>query len=143
MRSYACHPKTRAAYRAPITGFVNPFFTMPHQASQAGSRANARPAVNILRTENAYKVQLAVPGLSKADVKIELTDDQLIVSSIKTAEAQKPKMLREEFDYTGFKKVFRLHVNADTAAMSATCEAGVLTIVIPDKAPVTTQINIQ
>jgi HSP20 family protein len=143
MNAYACYPKARTRFQAPVRGFVNPFF--PHFANEAVNRnpvAN-RPAANIIREENAYKIQLAVPGLSKEQIKIELIEDQLIISGPAPSAEAKPKYIREEFDYADFKRTFRLHQNADIAAMTAAFDQGLLTIIIPDKAPVTTKINIQ
>jgi HSP20 family protein len=143
MKSYACYPKTRVAYGRPYGGFVNPYF--PHftnEVNKSNPVAN-RPAANIVREDHAYKIQLAVPGLSKEQIKIELNEDQLIITGPVAGEQSKPKFIREEFDYVGFKRTFRLHQHADTAAMTAGFEQGILTITIPDKNLVTTKINIQ
>lgn len=142
MKSYACYPGARTRFKAPVAGFVNPYF--PQFANEAVKRnpvAN-RPAANIIREENAFKIQLAVPGLTRDQIKIELHEDQLIVSGPAASAEPKPKYLREEFDYTGFKRTFRLSKQTDTSAMSAAFDQGLLTITIPDKVPVTTKINI-
>jgi HSP20 family protein len=142
MNRYACYPNARNKFQAPVRGFVNPFF--PQFTNETVKRypvAN-RPAANIIREENAYKIQLAVPGLTKEQIKIELLEDQLIITGPTASAEAKPKFIREEFDYSGFKRTFRLHPNADTTAMTAGFDQGLLTIVIPDKAPVTTKINI-
>jgi len=83
-----------------------------------------------------------VPGLSRDQIKIELHEDQLIITGPAPSTDSRPKYIREEFDYTGFKRTFRLNQTADTEAMSASFDQGLLTIVIPDKTPVTTKINI-
>jgi len=142
MKSYACYPGARTRFKAPVAGFINPYF--PQTSNEATKRypvAN-RPAANIIREENAFKIQLAVPGLTKDQIKIELHEDQLTISGPAPTADPKPKYLREEFDYTGFKRTFRLSQQADASAMSASFEQGLLTITIPDKVPVTTKINI-
>jgi HSP20 family protein len=143
MKSYACYPKTRAVYGRPFAGFANPYF--PHYTNEASKQHSTadRPAANVVREENAYKIELAVPGLSKDQIKIELNDDQLIISGPVAAEETAPKFIRKEFDYSGFKRTFRLHKNADVDAMSAAFDQGILTITIPDRTPVSTKINIQ
>jgi len=143
MRPYACYPKTRAYYRAPFSGFVNPYFTQTTNDVNKRQHVANRPSANIIRSEMAYKIELAVPGLNRDDIHIELKDDQLIITGSQKQDQPAQKMVRSEFDYAGFKRVFRLHANADTAAMTAEYHAGILTIVIPDKTPVTTQIHIQ
>jgi len=143
MKSYACYPGARTRYQAPVARFANPYLTQfTNDAFKKYPVAN-RPAANILREEGAFNIQLAIPGLAKDQVKIELHDDQLIITGPSPSEEAKPKFVREEFDYTGFKRTFRLHKNADTSAMSATFDQGLLTIHIPDLAPVSTKINIQ
>ena len=143
MNPYACYPNARTRFQAPVRGFVNPFFPQFTNETVKRYPVASKPAANILREENGFRIQLAVPGLSKDQIKIELHEDQLIITGPAASAEAKPKHIREEFDYAGFKRTFRLHQNADTAAMSATCEQGILTIVIPDKAQVTTKINIQ
>ena len=142
MKSYVCYPGARTRFTAPVSGFANPYF--PQTSNEAKKRypvAN-RPAANIIREENAFKIQFAVPGLTRDQIKIELHEDQLTISGPAANVDPKPKYLREEFDYTGFKRSFRLSQQADASAMSAAFEQGLLTITIPDKVPLTTKINI-
>ena|SRR6188474_1634561 len=143
MKSYACYPNTRVAYGRPFGAFVNPYF--PSFTNEVATKNNVahRPAANIVREEGAYKIQLAVPGLSKEQIKIELHEDQLAITGPAAGVGEKPKFIREEFDYAGFKRSFRLHKNADVSAMTASFDQGILTITIPDKTPVMTKINIQ
>lgn len=141
MKSYACYPGARTRFTAPVSGFVNPYLVRATNEALAKHNVASKPAANILREEGAFKIQLAVPGLSKEQIKIELHEDQLIISGPAPMES-KPKFVRQEFDYSGFKRSFRLHQNADTSAMTAAFDQGLLTIVVPDKAQVTTKINI-
>jgi HSP20 family molecular chaperone IbpA len=143
MKSYACYPNARNRYQAPVMGFVNPYFPRFTQETAKQNMVANRPAANIIREEAAYKIQLAVPGFSKEQIKIELQDDQLIITGSASAQDDNIKSVRKEFDYSGFKRTFRLHKNANTAAMTAGFEQGILTIVIPDASPETININIQ
>ena len=124
MKSYACYPKTRAAYARPFAGFANPYF--PRYTNEASKQFSAadRPSANIVREENAYKIELAVPGLSKEQIKIEINDDQLIISGPVAGEETSQKFIRKEFDYAGFKRTFMLHKNADVSSMAAAFEQG-------------------
>lgn len=140
MKSYPCYPGGRTA---PLSRIVFPHVTPRHAETFKTSPVVNRPAANVVREDSAYSIQLAVPGLTKEQIRIELQDDQLIISGIPASDEQKPKMIRREFDYTGFKRVFRLHKNADTDNLTATMEQGLLTITIPDAHPETIQVNIQ
>ena len=140
MKPYACYPRTRAVYGRP---FINPFFPGFPYESTKGSAVTERPLANIQREENAYKILLALPGVTKEQIKIEFKDDQLIVTGSASGDAEAPKFVRKEFDYAGFRRTFRLHKDADTTAMTASFDQGILSITIPDKTPVTTKIEIR
>ena len=143
MKSYACNPKSGMRFQAPVSGFANPFFApYAKEAAKQNNVAN-RPSANILREEAAYKIQMAVPGLTKEQIKIELNEDQLVVSGPEANKESSLKFVRKEFDYADFKRAFRLHKNANTDAMTASFDQGILTIVIPDATPETININIQ
>ena len=143
MKSYACYPKSGVRFQAPVAGFVNPFYTQAAREAVKQNTVANRPGANILREEAAYKIQIAVPGLTKEQIKIELNEDQLVVSGPGANQETSPKYVRREFDYADFKRTFRLHKNADTNAMTASFDQGILTIVIPDATPETIKINIQ
>lgn len=143
MKSYACYPKTQSGYCAPGVRFFNPQFTPSTVDNGKNTMAPSRPGANILRTEGAYVIQLAIPGLSKDQVKIELHEDKLIITGPEALTTSEVKFTRREFDYAGFKRVFRLHKNANTTAISASFENGILTITVPDAQPENIKINIQ
>ena len=141
MKSYACYPGIQN--RRALAKSVNPYFNPAYTTNEINTTAVRPAAANILRKEAAYVIELAVPGLTKEQVRIELLQDQLIFSAARPESTDTLKYTRKEFDYAGFKRVFRLHPNADTDRLTATYHQGVLTVVIPDKTPETIKINIQ
>ena len=144
MKSYTFSPVLRSRYQPFRPGFVAPTYRPSVPLNTGADFKSTRPSANIIRNEGAYEIQLAVPGLTKDKIRLEVTEDQLIVSAISQSEtSEKPNFLRQEFDYEGFKRVFRLHKNANTAALKASFDQGVLKIVIPDKEPETIKIDIQ
>lgn len=44
------------------------------------------PAINVIETDNDYKVELAAPGMSRDDFKISVDDSHLVVSMEKKEE---------------------------------------------------------
>ena len=130
MKSNACYPGARTRFNAPVGGFVNPYSPRFTNESTMKYPVANRPAANIIREENGFKIELAVPGLAKDQIKIELQENHLVITGPAASAEAKPK------------RAFRLHQTADTEAMSATFDQGILTLVIPDKVPVTTKINI-
>lgn len=111
------------------------------------------PAVNILENEKEYKVEIAAPGMTKDDFKIELEDNNhLIVSMEKKVENEfkdedeevregekktskkEPadhKYLRREFSYTSFRQSMILPDNVNKEKIKAKVEHGVLVVEIP------------
>ena len=96
------------------------------------------PAVNVLEDEKEYKVEIAAPGMTKEDFKIQLTNDGDIVISMekKTEDKQendKKTYLRREFSYSKFEQRFTLPDNVEKTKIAAGMTDGVLTIDIPKK----------
>jgi len=102
-----------------------------------------RPATNISRLENGYQIQMAVSGVSKDQIKIQIVEGQLVVSSDNTVQEAENRFVRQEFDYHDVKRSFNLQKNADTENLKASFEQGILTIVIPNKEADTRKIEIQ
>ena len=138
MKSYACYPGSR--FRPSTARFFAPRYPMYYTA-QPSSTTNA-PSANIRREDTAYVIELAVPGLGKENIQIEVNNEQLIVSAKDVQQETTPNFVRREFDYVGFKRTFRLHKNANTEALQATFNQGLLTIVVPDREPETRKIEI-
>lgn len=139
MKSYACYPGAR--FQPTLARFVTPRHQPFISPFQNGPTA-ATPTANILREDAAYVIQLAVPGLSKEDIKIEIHNDELVITAMEVKKEGQPNFVRREFDYNGFKRTFRLHKNANTEALSASFHQGILTIVVPDREPETRKIEI-
>ena len=51
--------------------------------TKVNQRRKFVPSVNIKETEDGFNLELAVPGLAKEDIQIELNENVLIISSEK------------------------------------------------------------
>ncbi|MFZ1298507.1 MAG: Hsp20/alpha crystallin family protein, partial [Saprospiraceae bacterium] len=71
---------------------------------------NNTPGLNVVDTGKEFKLELAAPGLSKQDFKIELDNNMLIISADKKQENTETKesYFRKEFSYHSFKRMFEL-----------------------------------
>jgi HSP20 family protein len=113
----------------------------------------ASPSVNIIENEKAYTVEIAAPGLTKKDFRIDVHDDnRLIVSVEKKSEIKEEdrgnKYLRREFTSSSFRQSMILPDNVDREQIKAKVNDGVLNIEIPkiqkeEKAQTVRQIEIQ
>lgn len=99
-------------------------------------KANATaPAINVVESEKDYKVEVAVPGMTKEDFNIHLGDEnELVISMEKKVENEdkdNKKYLRREFSYTKFQQSLYLPDNVDKEKITANVANGVLTIELP------------
>lgn len=103
------------------------------------------PQINVIETDKKFKIEVAAPGMSKDDLKIELmSDNQLIVSLERDDEKEKDKeckecgdenrhYLRREFTYTSFRQIFTLPDSVDRDKIAAKMKHGVLCIKLPKR----------
>ena len=94
------------------------------------------PATNILETNEDFKLQVAIPGVKKEDVKIDLEKNILNISSEKKAEEttnENEKYTRQEFAYGTFCRSFTLPETIDIDKIKAEVKDGILTVVLPKK----------
>jgi HSP20 family protein len=112
------------------------------------ARNTSRPAANIVETEKGYEVELAIPGFSKTDVKINLDKQILTISGAKEqiAEAEKTQFKHREFVTRSFERSFQLPEGVDQNEITASFNEGILRVVLPKLAdllvePKTISIN--
>ena len=98
--------------------------------------------MNVIETDKEYKVEIAAPGLTRDDFKIDINEDnELTVSMEKKVEkneesekeGKKHTYLRREFSYSSFRQRMILPDNVNVDNIDAKMENGVLTIDIPKK----------
>lgn len=116
-----------------LPGIFNDFFDNDWM-----ERANATaPAINVLETENNYKVELAAPGMTKEDFNVNIDEDSnLVITMEKKTENKKEdkkdgRYLRREFSYSKFQQTMILPDDVDKEKISAQVENGVLSIQLP------------
>jgi len=104
---------------------------------------NSTPAVNVIETENEFKLEVALPGVKKDDVSVEFDNGVLtIASKEKEAEStesaenieKSDKYYRKEFGIGAFKRTFKVAkhlVNSDE--IKASQENGILYVTLPKR----------
>ena len=95
------------------------------------------PKANILENDDAYMIELAVPGFDKKEFKIELNNEILSISADKEDDLQNAgnhRILRQEFSHPNFQRTFHLSNKiVDEAGIKAEYKSGVLRIFIPKR----------
>ncbi len=96
------------------------------------------PAVNVKETDNAYLLDVAVPGVKKEDIKVNLDNGILTISSESEQESESKedeKVTRKEYSYNSFSRSFSLPDNANEGEIDAEYKDGVLKINILKTTP--------
>jgi len=111
-------------------------FFRPDNFFNAGFLKNweaSLPAVNIRETEKAYEFELAVPGMTKKDIKVEVENDMLIIQGEKKLDEKEEtrKYTRREFHYDSFRRVFRIPEDSVTSEINAEFKDGILCLSLP------------
>jgi HSP20 family protein len=118
---------------------VNPFFndvySLLNDSFLNEKLATRTPAVNIAENDNQFEVELAVPGLSKEDFKINLDKNVLSVSADKKTETvdENKKFTKREYSFNSFSRSFTLPESADQSKIEADYSAGILKLTIAKK----------
>lgn len=121
-----------------VPSFFDDFFTKDVYGWSNSNLAQGAslPAVNVKEDENAFEVEVAVPGMKKEDFKIEIDNDVLTVSSEKEVkpETEDNTFKRREFHYASFKRTFSLPENTvNSDKIKAEYVDGVLHISLPKR----------
>ena len=112
------------------------------------SRTSSMPAVNIKENEKNYTLELAVPGIDKKDLKIDINEDTLTISSETKNETDEEKdgYKRKEFSYSSFCRSFYIPENVNRDKIVASYKDGILNVELPkqeeEKNKITRQIKI-
>jgi HSP20 family protein len=112
------------------------------------NRTSSMPAVNIREDDKKYNLELAVPGMDKKDLRIDINEDVLTISSESKQETEESKdgYKRKEFSYSSFCRSFYIPENVNRDAIEANYKDGILTVDLPkqeeEKSKITRQISI-
>lgn len=100
-------------------------------------KANATaPSVNISEDDRNYVIEVAAPGMTKDDFKVNVDENNNLTICMEKKEEKKEekkdkKYLRREFSYSKFQQTILLPENVEKDKISAKVEHGILSIEIP------------
>jgi len=93
------------------------------------------PAVNVKETDDAFEIEVASPGMTKKDFKVNLENNILSISSERKEEKkeeEKGRFTRREFSYQSFQRSFTIPENMVKGdKISARYNDGLLCIHLP------------
>lgn len=91
------------------------------------------PALDLFEENDAFVVQLEVPGLKPEDVHLELKEGVLTVSGERkaTSTSESGKAFRSERHYGKFQRSVTLPTVVDSQQVKAAYKDGILTVTLP------------
>lgn len=94
---------------------------------------NWSPRADITETENAFVVELDVPGMSKDDIEINFHDGVLGITGERVLEANEEEgnLYRYERQFGRFSRTFSLGKAVNAENISASYDSGVLVVTVP------------
>jgi HSP20 family protein len=102
------------------------------------------PAMNIEEGDDAFEISVAAPGLKKDDFKVELKNNQLVISGERNEknEQKDEGYLRQEYNYQSFVRSFPFEENQVMGdKIQAKYSDGILHITVPKSAQAKTKIS--
>lgn len=94
----------------------------------------ANPKVDVKENENAYTLEMELPGKTEKDVEIELNHGNLTISSKneekkdEEKDSKKEKYILKERNFSKFERRFALPKDVDSEKISANFKNGILTV---------------
>jgi len=102
----------------------------------AGSNSTL-PAVNVSENEDEYKLDVAAPGMTKNDFKLNYDNGRLTISSERKEEKEEKNgetITRREFSYQSFQRSFSVPENVINAdKITAKYDNGILHVTLPKR----------
>jgi len=129
--------KRDVGYVPALTNLFDDFFTRDlFNWPSSSSTGTTIPKVNVYETDAEFHVEMAAPGMTKDDFKVELDNNMLTISSQKAyenSEEDRKNFQRKEFSYQSFERTFHLPDSAEADRINAKYTDGILSLIIPKK----------
>ncbi|XP_023535605.1 17.9 kDa class II heat shock protein-like [Cucurbita pepo subsp. pepo] len=113
-------------------------FSAPTRTYVRDAKAMAATPADVKEYPNSYVFVVDMPGLKVGDIKVQVEEDNvLLVSGERKREEEKEgaKYVRMERRVGKFMRKFVLPENANTDAITAVCQDGVLTVTVQKLPP--------
>jgi HSP20 family protein len=103
-------------------------------AHHCGCNQEKNPAANITETESEYRIYMALPGIDKKDISIKHENGFLNISVIPAEDRiSDQEYNRQEFDYSGSSRNFKIGEKVDVENITAKYDNGILAVSLPKK----------
>ncbi|MTI29288.1 Hsp20/alpha crystallin family protein [Xanthovirga aplysinae] len=114
----------------PLDRLFNDFFYAGLQS--VPSETEFRPQTNVSELKDGFSLEIAVPGLKKEAISIDISKDVLTISGSRTVkQKEEVKFHTNEIPSGNFKRSFILPEIVNQEKIKANYEEGILTIFLP------------
>ncbi len=106
---------------------------MDNFLEQSNSISHFKPAANIIENEKDFQIKIALPGINKEDIKIDLQDQKIAISGNTKKEEvhESAKFISKEIQNGSFHREFRIGNHIDAEHISAEFKDGILNLTLP------------
>lgn len=122
-----------ADFRREMDRLFDDFWYMPTPNLGSEMTSSWSPTTDIDEEDDHYMLSLEIPGMKKDELKIEVIEDQVVISGErKTQEKRKEKdSLYSERRFGRFQRAFTLPTHVDAGKIEAQFQDGVLKVYVP------------
>ena len=121
----------------------------PHTSQELGDaffEQGSYPKVDVISYSDKVLIEAEIPGLTKEDVTVNVTNNSLVISGNKqtkteNVETKGGKYVRRELKRSGFQRSFDLGTNLDKTSIKASFKEGVLTVEVAKIKPTEPEIK--
>lgn len=116
-------------------GLFDEFFNRSIADFVGSDVLKSQPAVNILETNTAFRIEIAAPGFEKQHFEVRTEHDILTVRAKREEkqEENQEQFTRREFRFDAFERSFKLPPTVNQDAVAAVYEKGILIVTLPKK----------
>lgn len=120
-----------------LHGMFDDFITRDFLRPSFSNTGVSTPAVNIIETNDDFRLEMVAPGMRKEAFHIELEEDVLTISydheDNREGERSNLRYITHEYNYHSFSRSFSLPETAEAEKIQAKYEDGILNIIIPKR----------
>lgn len=102
-----------------------------------------RPKMNVQKEENQITLEFSLPGVLKEDVKMNVTENLLILEAIRKGNVEEKNYQYREFGPAEFKTSIQLPEDVDAESIKAQFQNGILRIEMKRVIKPTIQVEIK
>lgn len=122
-----------ADLRREMDRLFDDFWTAPMNRSLPMTERQWNPACEVEEEDNHYLLSLEMPGIPRDQIKLEVVDNQIVISGERHAQDKKKEAGQwyTERSYGKFQRTFTLPTGVDGSKVEANCQDGVLRVYVP------------